>query len=284
MRVHGIRRLHVATLTLAVSYAVLILATAALSLFDFNLFEGRSTFAGVGNYTGVFRDSSFRASLSLTLAYAFVASSLSLGVAGALALGLGRLSLNPIVICIAVLPWFLPPTTVGVLFQLLLDYEQGPLAALLSALSSNGQLNILGTPHGMFWALVLADAWQWIGLLTVAFALLARSSDQSGLDAITVFGGRFHERVFGWWVPVLTSPVIVLAGVKFFWTLADFDRVSTLTHHGGPFGSMRVFGIWVERAYFSFGDFGFGAAATIVVLITALVLSWPLALWVLRKS
>lgn len=277
-------RRNAVALALAGSYAALIVATAVLSLFDLNIFEGRNAFAGLGNYAKAFRDRSLEASIELTLTYAFVASILSLGIAGILALGLRKLAINPFVVCTSLVPWFLPPTTVGVLFQLLLDFEQGPLSRGLSVLAGGRKLNILGDPQGMFWALVMADIWQWVGILTFAFALLSRSVDRGGLDVVAVFGGRSSERLLGWWIPVLIPSVVVLAAVKFFWTLADFDRISTLTNHGGPFGSMRVFGIWVERAYFNYGDFGYGASASILLLIIALLMSWPLSLFVLRRS
>ena len=248
-------------------YASLILATGVISLTDLNYFEGRFEFIWFGNYLRLLDDQSFLTTFNLTVWYSINSTLLTFAFASAWLKVPGSLALHPLFVIAALTPWFIPPTTAGVMFQLLLDNQQGLVPALISTVTRSTKPDFLGNATGAFWATIVADAWQWAGIFAVATVLIIRTVPIGELEVVAVFGGSRLARVLAIWLPHLARPVGALLIFKLFWSIADFDKLSAMTNGGGPLGSMRVFGLWVERSYFEFGDFGYGAAASVVALV-----------------
>ncbi len=262
---------------LAAIYLGLISATVGISLSNLNYFEGRSEFVGLGNFFQLLGDQSFLVACYLTMKYSVVCTLLTFACSCVWVLIVGHLVLRPIYLIAALAPWFMPPTTVGVIFQLLFDNQQGLIPALLSTFTGASKPDFLGNSVGAFWVAVVADVWQWAGIFGIALALTAKSVPAENIETVAVCGGGLGPQIVAVWIPFLLRPVSALLIFKFFWNIADFDRLSALTSGGGPLGTMRVFGLWIERTYFDFGDFGYGAAAAVAALTLAM-LTVPLLL------
>ena len=238
---------------------------------DLNYFEGRDAFIGVANYVRLMKDEVFISSLIVTLQYAFSASivTVTVGMLGAVAMY--RSSLGPKVAALLIAPFLIAPIVVSLVFALIFDGQLGAAPRVLAALGAQQPDNIIGHPTRVFWALVFVDTWQWFGVIAIIFyARMKRIPNRLYELVLTSGGGRWRQ-VKDVWVPSIAPVTIAVILFKVIWSLGDAERIDALTAGGGPHGAMRVFAIWMEREYFRYADYGYGAAAAVVFYLAAIL-------------
>jgi len=267
---------------LVLAYALVFAATLAISLMDLNLFEGRQNCCGPANYRELLSDRGYWQSVGLTIRLSSAGALACFALSALLVVALKERLLHPLILIFILAPWFVPPFSAGMLFQLLFDGQAGWIGALGREAGLSLTDDFLGSSTWTFWIAVLADVWQWAGLVALAMYISLRTIDPLKHEYLRSLGARRSEIIWSLTLPALAWPMLILFIVKLLWGLAEFDRVATLTNQGGPFGSMRVLGLWLQRAYFEFGDIGFASAAASLFL--ALIAFPIIAIYSLRRK
>ena len=257
-----------ATLAVVIAPFVLLLWQSSRHL---NFFEGRNTFAGWSNYRELLGDPVFLSSLGVTVRYAVAATivSLLLGLMAALVVYHAQRGdrWSPLLLA----PFLTAPIVVSLIFALLLDGQLGIAPRLLALLGADQPDNIVGHPERVFWALVAIDAWQWFGVFALVLYARMKRIHRRFYELVASSGGGGWRKVVDVWLPSMIPVLGALVLFKFLWSMGDAERIDALTAGGGPHGAMRVFSIWMERTYFRYADYGYGAAAGVLVYVAALV-------------
>lgn len=237
---------------------------------DLNYFEGRSNFVGFDNARRLLGDEAFLASVDVTLRYAVWAALLSTASALVIAVALYNSTWARCLAPVLCTPFLLAPVVTAVLFMLLLDGQLGTFPVLLRWLGFDDPENITGDPRRVFWALVGIDTWQWAGVLALILWARLNRIPRGQLELVSTCGGNAWMRLRDVWFPMLWPVLLAVLVFKFTWALGDSERIDVLTAGGGPYGAMRVFPIWLDREYFRYGDYGYGAAASLFFLLVAI--------------
>lgn len=230
-------------------------------------------FAGLENYRELAGDPAFRQALRFTLLFtlASVPLELFLGLLFALLLSRPAPARGLLRACVLI-PWAIPAAVSGRVFELVYNFHYGLANAVVGALRLSAEpVNWLGTPAGAFAALVAADAWKTTPF--VAILLLA------GLSAIPeelhrqaqVDGAGYGKRFLRVTLPLLRPVLVVALLFRTIDSLRVFDLVFVLTG-GGPGGSTTSVSLYGYN-YFASGDFGYGAAVSVVLFAVAFGLS-----------
>ncbi len=227
----------------------------------------------LANYGRLLSDPGFWQALTFTGLFTLVSVPLELVLGMAFALLLqqplpGRGLLRAAVL----IPWAIPAAVSGRAFELIYHYSYGLANGLVMAAGLTAEpINWLGSGTGAFFAVVLADAWKTIPF--VAILLLA------GLAALPpeiyrqaeVDGAHFFQRFYLLTLPLLRPVLLVALLFRTIDALRIFDLVYVLTG-GGPGGTTRSLSLYGYR-YFLAGDFGYGAAVSVILFLLALTLS-----------
>lgn len=265
---------------------VLILLALSLYPFLYNLYlsffetpvTGGRTFTGFGNFTRLVNDWRFWAALRHT--FAFTIATVVISVVGGLALaaaldkvrGHARRVLLPIV----VIPMAISPLVVGLIFKFLYNDAVGPINYYLEKLGLHFDNSFLGSGKTAIWAVALVDIWQWTPFAVLVFLAALQSLPPGPIEASRIDGASAWDTFLRVKLPLIRTEVIVVVLLRVLDSLKVFDIVFAMTR-GGPGTSTETLSMYLQKTAFTFVDFGYAAAMSIVLLFMAIALTTPLA-------
>lgn len=232
----------------------------------------KQSWTGLGNYTRLFSDDLFAASVfnSTFLAVTATVGAVSLGLALAAFLYKVTKAEGAVYRLILFLPSMMPIAVIALLFTFIYNPEMGLLNNALRALGL-GDLTTawLEDKSTLLWCIAVVNLWRMAGLTmmlcyTAMVMLPASLFESSHLD------GAGYLTQFTRIVLPLILPIIQLSAVFTLSTnFKTFDTVFVLTR-GGPGNLSMTVPIYMTDTAFTFGEFGY--AATMGVAITAVIM------------
>ena len=171
-------------------------------------------------------------------------------------------------------PVFVSPVVVGLIWKFMFNYDLGILNYLLNVIGLES-VNWLGTTTTAFWSVVIIDTWQWTPFTTLIIKAGLDSMDPTPQEAATVDGASRFQ-IF----TLVTFPSIapIFAVALLFRTLdafKAFDIIYIVTR-GGPGGSTYVLGYNIWKTAFYQNQLGLAAAMSVVMIIIATILAFIL--------
>jgi multiple sugar transport system permease protein len=230
-------------------------------------------FVGLANYGAMLWDPGFWESVHFTLLFVAVSVPLELFLGLMIALVLnerfpGRALLRAVVL----LPWAVPAAVSGRIFELIYNYSFGLANYVVQVTHLSGRpINWLGTKPGAFAAIVVADVWK-----TTPFVALLLLAGLAGINQDLYAQARVDragilQRFFSITVPILKPVLVVALLFRTIDALRIFDVIFVLTG-GGPGGGTNALSMFAYT-YFSSGDFGYGATASVLLFLLGLAFS-----------
>ena len=248
-------------------FLVPILIVVWVSLHRMDYFEIGS-FAGLGQYTELFRDSTFWQQLTITLVYVFGSLVVSVVAGFAIALllqGTGRF--RAFFRAALLLPWALSQATVAIAWVWMLNPAYGPVSFLLQKLGFPQSL-LLGSPTLALPLLVAVTAWWATPYAMVLFDAALQSLPAELYEAAAVDGARDRDAFFHLTVPLM-KPTIAAASsflAILFFAIVTLPLVLT---GGGPLNKTETLSLNLFTESIIGGqNVGRGAAVAIVILLT----------------
>jgi multiple sugar transport system permease protein/lactose/L-arabinose transport system permease protein len=244
-----------------------VLAAIYLSLTEW-VGLGTPEWVGLRNYVNLLRDTSFGTALVNSLIYVlvavFVVVPCSLLIAQALnARGLRARDLFRVTFFV---PMVLSPIVIALVYSLLLDTDYGLLNSVLRALFGAGEIDWLGDPTLAKVAISFVLLWRWVGYLTIFFLASLQAVPKELYEAAAIDGAGMFRRFTAVTLPGI-RPVTAFVVVTSFISAAQlFDEPYLLTR-GGPGEATLTVAMFVYRAAFERQQFGYAAAAGVVLFV-----------------
>ena len=257
-------------LLIAVLLYVPLLWTIYLSLTEYDGL-GNPEFVGFENYVDMWKDAALIGSMFNTLLW--VAGTLLIPVGLGLLLALMTWNL-PGGVWLR-LPFLVPYAISGIGVGLIWSFVLQSNGALDQAL---GLIGIVDTPRWLLdvplntVVMILASAWQGIGVNALLFTVGLQSIPKEPLEAARLDGaGSF--RLFGAIVwPMLRPLTTVVVGLSIVASLKTFDIVLGMTK-GGPGRQSETFALTMYRDAFVNSNYGSGSAIAVVLMVVTLLAS-----------
>ncbi|MEO8883174.1 MAG: sugar ABC transporter permease [Devosia sp.] len=250
--------------------------TIRLSFFDI---KGLATpkFFGVGNYFRLFADPIFRNTLWTTLVWTVSTTALSVGLGWGLAVLCGIAPRQTLIFRFMIFAAFgISDAVAGFMWlDIFRPDDAGLLNSVLRAIAlGNMQHSWLGDTTTALWALVATAVWSGVGLpLIICFASV-QSIPASLVEAALIDGAKPLDIMRHLLLPLSLPGARVALFINLLGSLRAFDIIYVLTQ-GGPVRSTETVGFFMYRESFTQFKLGYGAAATIVLLVAVLVISIP---------
>ncbi len=168
-----------------------------------------------------------------------------------------------------ILPYLISALVVGYLWSLMLNPLFGPVNQVLKAIGLEElALPWLGDPRTALPAIILVNAWQWMGFPMLLFSAgLANITDD--LREAAQIDGATHWKLFRHIELPLLLPVIGIVTVLTF--IGNFNAFGIVWAMGGvngePAGATDVLGLVFYRTAFRGGIDAFGLASALAVLM-----------------
>jgi len=168
-------------------------------------------------------------------------------------------------------PNIVTPVTIGVLFNLLFDWQTGAVNRLLTSLHIADQpINWLGEPTLARVLVAGVMAWQWFGYNMLLYIAGLQSIPEELPDAARVDGASSFQVATGILIPLLRPVILFTVITSVIGGLQIFDVPFTLTGTG-PNNSTLTMVMFLYQTAFQRSQYGYGAAVAyaIFVLIAA---------------
>lgn len=237
-----------------------------LSFFSVDGF-GNYEFIGLKNFERMMTDPLLGRSLLVTVKYVvgFVPLTFVIGLGLALLVrdrfpGVGAVR------TLLFLPHAMSLVVIGLLWQFLLVDRRGVLTRLLEPFGL-GDISWLGDPKYALWTYIGISVWFTMGYQMLLFMAGLKDIPSEYLDAARVDGAgawqRFRHVIWPLLLPtsffvLVTSMVAAVTGLQ------AFDLVYVLTK-GGPDNQTSTVVFYIYQQAFTFGQFGYAAAITVVL-------------------
>jgi raffinose/stachyose/melibiose transport system permease protein len=253
----------------------------ALSFMRWNGLTAAAHFVGLDNYTEVFtQDPVFWTAVRNTVLWTAMSVVFPPTIGFLLALSLnqkvpGRGALR----ALFYLPVIIAPIAVATMWRWMYDPFFGLFNAVLTAVGLQGLIqDWLGDRDVALYSMFVAYVWQTVGFSLVLFLAGLQNVSPTLVEASRVDGAsRFQIFRFVTLPPLRPSITIVLI-LSVINSLKAFDIVYGMTQ-GGPAQSTQMLALWAFTQAMQLGDFGRGAAISVVLLLITTAIVVPYLRW-----
>ncbi|MER5493532.1 carbohydrate ABC transporter permease [Streptomyces sp. LE64] len=264
--------LFVLTLIVPIGYA------AYLSLFREQSsglgFGGTETlFAGLGNYTRALTDPGFQQGFVHIAAYCLVYIPVMIG--GALVLALlidsAMARAKRFFQLAAFLPHAVPGLIAAIIWVFLYTPGLSPIHQFLGWFGANA--DFLG-PNAILFSMVNAAAWQWVGYNMVIFYAALQAIPRETLEAAVVDGAGGLRTALSVKLPMIRSSVVLTTLFTSIGAIQLFTEPETFRLHAQGLSPEWSPTMFIYQAAFSKHDFGLAAAASLLLAVLGVALSF----------
>ena len=248
-----------------------------LSLFTENLgTQLQPVLSGLANYQRMLGDGRFWQSMSNTAIFTIVSVALELVLGLSIALVLNQSFFGRgIVRTIAIIPWALPTSIMGLAWAWIFNDRFGVANDILQRLGLiETGINWLGEPGLAMVAIIIADVWKTTPFISIILLAGLQSISRDLYEAHKIDGANPWQSFSQITLPLLMPQIMIALLFRFAQAFGIFDLVQVMTG-GGPAGSTETVSIYIYSTVMRYLDFGYGAAlvvATFMILITTVAL------------
>jgi multiple sugar transport system permease protein len=253
-----------------------VLASLGMSFTDIRSGDMRSPFAvsfvGVENYTKLLGDPLFQKVAVNTALYVVLGVPLTMGAALAVAVGLNRIR---VLRSFFRTGYYLPVVTsivaVAVVWKFLLRAEGGLVNTMLGWMGIEGPAWLDSTTLALP-SLVVMAAWRNMGFLMVIFLAGLQTIPEEVREAAEVDGAGAWQRFRNITLPMLRPTLLFGAVITGIGYLQFFEEAFVMTR-GGPLDATRSITFFTYDQ-FSFGNYGYAAAASYLLFLAVVALTF----------
>ncbi|NKQ37054.1 MAG: sugar ABC transporter permease [Chloroflexi bacterium] len=167
------------------------------------------------------------------------------------------------------MPYLISALVVGYLWSLMLNPLFGPINQTLKAVGLDALARPwLGDPATALPAIILVNAWQWVGFPMLLFSAGLAGIGDDIREAARIDGANAWQMFSRIELPLLTPVIGIVTVLTFIGNFNAFGIVWALGGVGGePAGSTDVLGLVFYRTAFRGGVDAFGLASALAVLM-----------------
>lgn len=255
-----------------------------LSLADLRAGEALGTFVGTGNYAFVLQDRSTLTAFRNTFYFSTLSVVLATAIGTAIALLLDvEAPGSPLLLGAAVLPWAIPEVVNALMWKWIFDFNWGALNAVLTALGVIPEYRAwFSDGTTAMHALVVAYSWKLVPFVVIILYAALRTIPSELVESAQIDGAGGLRLLRYVTLPLIMPALTVAVLFCVIFSMRAFDLVYLLTR-GGPGEATTVLSYYTYAKTFEFGDFGAGAAVSVLLAAATLVII--VAYWqVLRRA
>ncbi len=229
--------------------------------------------AGLTNYVRLLHDAQFWNALKFSALYSLVTVAGQMIFGTALALFANRVFSGRWLARAAILfPWAIPTATNSVIWAYMFNDQYGLINSLLE------HLGLVNPAHPIVWlgsaqlaTLLIYILAIWKANSLVALLVLAGLQTIPGevYEAARIDGASAWQTLWRVTLPLLRSVLLVTLVLRTIESLQAFDLISAFTN-GGPGNATQNLGLYIYVQIQQFGDFGYGSAIALVLMVITL--------------
>jgi len=230
-------------------------------------------FVGLSNYKELFTSKSTWKYIGITLLFTVTSVGLKLiiGMFAALLLNANDRA-GKVYSSILMIPWFIPSVVASLIWSWILHDQFGIINEVLrSAGLIEKNIAWLSDKGLAFISVIIVDVWVGLPFMTVVLLASLKTIPKELLEAATVDGANFLQKLINVTLPNMRNVFIVMGTISLIGTFNSFNIIYSLTG-GGPVDATNTLVIHIYRTAFTNYDFGLAAALSVFTFIIIFML------------
>lgn len=243
-------------------------------------------FAGIENYIGVLKDSTFWKANLNTIIIVLVSTLIGLPISLVLALVMDRLadSTRRFFKAASVFPAVLSVTVIAQMWIAIYEPQWGLINTILKAFRMDNIAPAwLSDERTVVLAITAAFLWQYIGLNALLFYTGIKAIPKTYYEAATIDGAGLLKTSIKITIPLLQDVTKYLLVLSILGCMSQFAHVRIMTA-GGPGDASRTVIYQLYYKAFSASDFGQGCAIAIIFVLECLIVTFLINRFVAREK
>jgi N,N'-diacetylchitobiose transport system permease protein len=243
----------------------------------FELIQRKGTWIGFDNYVSVLRDSVFWDVLLRTVIFTIANVALTIVLGTLLALLLVRVStwVRILLTISLILAWSMPAVVAVQVFLWMTNFQNGVLTYLLNQLGFVGeQHNFYETPFSQLTMVTVLIVWGAIPFVTITIYAGLAQVPKELVEAAEIDGAGpwrvFRDVTF----PILKPIIFILTSLSIIWDFGVFTQPYLLIGSSHLDETNYLMGVYVFIEGYVQSDYGRGAAISLLMVLTVIVLSF----------
>jgi ABC-type sugar transport system permease subunit len=171
-------------------------------------------------------------------------------------------------------PVLAPIVVIGLIWVFMVHPDFGALNLIIRAIGGE-PLNFLGTTALALPTIAMAEIWRGVGFWAVFWLAALIGLPGELYEAAHLDGTTAWQRFIHITVPLLRPTILFGLVLATIYNLQIFDTVFVMTD-GGPANSTATIVWYIYRTLFTYGNVGYGATLSFVLLIVILLLTLAL--------
>jgi len=235
-------------------------------------------FVGFNNYLELLRDHSFWGVVGRSLAFCFVTAAVTLVIGFGLALLMkvvstwSRLALQISML----LAWAMPVVAAMTVWTWLFDRRRGVINYLLDSIPGLHfyRHDWLENPLSFFFVAMVIVVWMSVPFVVFSiYAGLLQIPDEV-MEAAAIDGSAGFQRLRLVVLPMIRPVVAIVLLLQVIWDLRVFTQITMLQDAGASGERFDLLGTYIFKIGTGAQDFGTASAASVIVLLITVAVSW----------
>lgn len=250
--------------------------TLFMGFFENTIFMNAPQFCGFDQYVKLFQDSVFISSIGHTITWTVgsVFFQFAFGFLAALLLHQQFVKGKTYLRILLMVPWVLPSIIGSAVWQWMYNADYGIINFVLKSVGLIEQNQTwLSNPKVAMAAVIAVNAWKMFPFVLLMLEAALQGVSKPLKEAAVIDGASKLDtfRVVTW--PAISSTCYSVLLLMVIWTLNAFTFIYTLTD-GGPAHKTEVMAMYIYKKAFTDYDFGLASAASTVLFMLSMVVSF----------
>lgn len=244
-----------------------------LAFFD-RSYTGEMSFVGLENWSTLMQDPVFPTALRNTI---ILFGTIPVGIAVALFIAVllnQKFPGSKVFRSVFFLPYITMMVAIAVIWQYMFHTEQGVVNYVLMNVGLiDSHISWLGDSGWALFSVFMVQVWKTTGFYVIIILAGLQTIPQQVYEVSRIDGASRWQQFRYLTLPLLkpTLGVCVLVGVVISFRL--FDLINVMTG-GGPGNSTEILLTWIYQQMFAYGDFGYGAVLSTIMVIATLSVAY----------
>jgi ABC-type sugar transport system permease subunit len=251
--------------------AVLQLYPVVYSLFiSLNrLRAGQYTPVGFRNFERLFADTNFYEGLAVSFRFVSISLMLTIGIGMLVAVLLNQRSqFNSLYMVLMFVPWVVSDVVAGTIWRWLFQQDYGIIQNVIQPLT--GPTSLYAKPDGALLIVILATVWRGLPFTSLLFLGALQNVSTEVIESAALDGANRWKTFFYVTLPIIRPTLIVAVILT---TIAGLNSVGVILTLTGNIPATQTVSVYLYEQGWQFGDFGLGAAISVVMFFINLGLT-----------
>lgn len=224
---------------------------------------------GLRNYERLLNDTNFWVSLQKSLVFVSTTVVLTLAIGLLIAVLLNQRSrFNAIYMVLLFVPWVISDVVAGTIWRWMFQNDYGLIQTVIAPLT--GATSLYARPDGAMLIVILATVWRSLPFTSLLFLGALQNVPTEVIESAALDGANRIQSFFRVTFPIIRPTFLVALILT---TISGLNSVGVILVLTGNIPATKTASVYLYQQGWQFGDFGLGAAVSVVMFFINLLLT-----------